>query len=105
MTDPANKTVLITGAGGGFGREMVRQFKDAGSKLFLTDITDDAMRDVIDTAGDSLVAAVPADLAKEAGINAVIQACNTHNTVPDILVNNAGLGTAGRLDHIPNEQW
>ncbi len=105
MTDPANKTVLITGAGGGFGREMVRQFKEAGSKLILTDITNDAMRDVIDTAGDALIAAVPADLAREAGSDAVIQACNAHNTVPDILVNNAGLGTAGRLDHIPNEQW
>jgi NAD(P)-dependent dehydrogenase (short-subunit alcohol dehydrogenase family) len=40
MTDPANNTVLITGAGGGLGVHMVRQFRAAGAKLILTDISD-----------------------------------------------------------------
>ena len=43
MTDPANKTVLITGAGGGFGRHMARQFRAARAKLILTDVTDKAL--------------------------------------------------------------
>ena len=44
MTDLNNKTVLITGAGGGFGREMTRQFLAAGSKLVLTDLSDSTLQ-------------------------------------------------------------
>ena len=62
MTHPSSKTVLITGAGGGFGRQMARQFRAAGSKLVLTDLNDEALNDVARDAGDELVAAVAADL-------------------------------------------
>ncbi len=105
MTDPANKTVLITGAGGGFGSHMARQFRAAGAKLILTDVSDLALRDVADETGDDLVAAVIADLATEEGCDAVARACAARDTVPDILVNNAGIGVAGRLDHVPRHRW
>lgn len=105
MTEPANKTVLITGAGGGLGQHMVRQFRAAGAKLILTDITDRALRAVSEDAGNDLVAAVAADLALEEGCDAVAELCRSQNVVPDILVNNAGLGVAGRLDHIPRDLW
>jgi len=105
MTNPANKSVLITGAGGGFGRHMVRQFREAGARLILTDISDEALHDAIDDAGNVLVAAVTADLATEEGCDAVAVACASRDLVPDILVNNAGIGVAGRLDHVPRDQW
>lgn len=105
MTDPANKTVLITGAGGGFGRHMVRQFRDAGAKPVLTDLTDDALRDAATDAGNALVATLATDLATNAGCNAVIELCRSLDLVPDILVNNAGVGFAGRIDHVPQENW
>jgi len=105
MTDPANTIVLITGASGGFGRHMVRQFRAAGAKLILTDITDSALREVTDAAGDDLVAALAVDLAAEEGTRAVAELCASRDVVPDILVNNAGLGVAGRLDKVPPERW
>ena len=105
MTDLANKTVLITGAGGGFGRHMVRQFRAAGAKLVLTDVSDAAMRGALDDAGGDLVAAVAADLATEEGCSAVADVCASSGVELDILVNNAGLGVAGRLDHVPRERW
>ena len=105
MTNLARKTVLITGAGGGFGIEMVRQFRAAGAKLILTDLTEQALRDVVETAGDKLVAALAADLATEAGCNALADLCAERSVTPDILVNNAGIAAAGRLDHIPQDQW
>jgi 3-oxoacyl-[acyl-carrier protein] reductase len=67
MTNPANKTVLITGAGGGFGRQMVLQFRAAGAKLILTDINDQTLQSAIDDAGQALVTSVTADLASEEG--------------------------------------
>jgi len=105
VTDPANKTVLITGAGGGFGLQMVRQFRAAGARLILTDISDDALARASDAAGEHLVTALAADLSTEPGCDAVIDACTAQGVVPDILVNNAGIGVAGRLDHIPRPEW
>jgi len=105
MTDAANKTVLITGAGGGFGRHLVRQFRAAGAKLILTDVTDGALQDIVDDAGDDLVVAVAADLASEEGCDTLAETCASLGVVPDILVNNAGIAVAGRLDKIPREHW
>ncbi len=105
MTDPANKTVLVTGAGGGFGRHMVRQFRAAGAKLVLTDVSDRVLQDAVDDAGDDLVLSIVADLATAEGCGAIAETCATRNVVPDILVNNAGIAVAGRLDHVPRERW
>jgi short-subunit dehydrogenase len=105
MTDLNGKTVLITGAGGGFGQHMTRQFRDAGCKLVLTDIDDRALRGVVEDAGDSLLASVAADLATEEGCGVIAGTCSAKGLVPDVLVNNAGIGFAGRLDHVPRERW
>ena len=105
MTNPANQTVLITGASGGFGRHMVCQFRAAGARLILADRTDETLRTVVDDAGDALVAGVVADLATDGGCEALVAACAAQNIVPDILVNNAGIALAGRLDHVPREHW
>lgn len=105
MTDLAKKTVLITGAGGGFGRQMVRQFRDAGAKLVLTDIDADALQLAIDDAGNDLVVSIIADLSSEEGCDVLVETCMSSGVVPDILVNNAGIALAGRMDHVPREHW
>jgi len=105
MTDPANRTVLITGAGGGFGRHMVRQFRAAGATLILTDVSDDALRDAIEDAGSDIKASVAADLSTVEGCSAVAKLCTSHGVTPDILVNNAGIAVAGRSDHVPQDRW
>jgi short-subunit dehydrogenase len=105
MTEPAHKTVLITGAGGGFGRQMVRQFRAQGAALLLTDISDAALRDATEDAGGDLVGSLAADLSTEEGCDAVAELCGSRNVTPDILVNNAGIAVAGRLDHVPRARW
>jgi short-subunit dehydrogenase len=105
MTNPTKKTVLITGAGGGFGSHMVRQFRAAGSKLILTDISDDALRVGIEDAGGDLVTSLVTDLSTEQGSDALVEHCQAHGVTPDIVVNNAGIAVAGRLDHVPRERW
>jgi len=105
MTDLNEKTVLITGAGGGFGLHMTRQFRGAGCTLVLTDINDRALRPAIEDAGDALLASVTADLATEEGCGVIAGTCTARGIEPDVLVNNAGVGFSGRLDHVPRDKW
>lgn len=105
MTDLNDKIVLISGAGGGFGQQMTRQFRAAGSKLILTDLSDRALSAVVDAAGDDLLAAVAADLATEEGCGVIAGSCTAKGFVPDVLVNNAGIAFGGRLDHVPRKRW
>jgi short-subunit dehydrogenase len=105
MTDSSGKTVLITGAGGGFGRHMVQQFRAAGAGLLLTDLSDEALDPVVTDAGDSLVAAFAGDLSTQSGCAEVAGQCAERGIVPDILVNNAGIAFAGRADHVPRDKW
>jgi short-subunit dehydrogenase len=105
MTDPVDKTVLITGAGGGFGRHMARQFRAAGARLVLTDVTAGALQAVSDESGGDLLAAFAVDLATESGCGEVAEHCSSRGVLPDILVNNAGIAVAGRLDHVPRDRW
>jgi short-subunit dehydrogenase len=97
MTDLNEKIVLITG--------MTQQFRDAGCKLVLTDISEKALRSAVDDAGDAVLAAVAADLATEEGCGVIAGACTAGGIQPDVLVNNAGIGFGGRLDHVPREKW
>eukprot|EP00755_Sulcionema_specki_P018604 Sspe_Gene.67297::Locus_39725_Transcript_1_1_Confidence_1.000_Length_981::g.67297::m.67297/K15734/SDR16C5; all-trans-retinol dehydrogenase (NAD+) len=56
------KKVLITGAAGGVGRELVKTFTREGARLVLWDTDLEGLADVRDIAGGSLVAALPVDV-------------------------------------------
>ena len=108
MTDLNNATVLITGAGGGFGREMIRQFAAEGSKLVLhdmpgVDLTATAEELLADTSVVRVVSNT--DLSNTAGADELFEAVNAAGIVPDIIVNNAGIGYGGRLDYVPEDRW
>lgn len=108
MTDLNDAVVLVTGAAGGFGRQMTRQFLEAGSRLLLTDIDEAALgslREQLDTGSGRIIGSVAANLANDEGCRrlfAGIQALGAH---PDILVNNAGIAVGGRFDHVPADRW
>lgn len=108
MTDISGSTVLITGATGGFGRQMARQFGTAGARLLLTDIDRAklvALADETRASGASVLDPLVADLSLDEGVRSVHRLLEGQGTVPDILVNNAGLGIAGRHDHVPADRW
>jgi short-subunit dehydrogenase len=104
MTELSEKTVLITGAGGGFGQHMTRQFRDAGCMLVITDVNEEALQRSREIAGDAMLASLTADLATAEGCGVIAGACTARGILPDILVNNAGIGFAGRIDHVPRER-
>lgn len=112
MTILHSKIVVITGAGGGFGREMIRQFLQAGSYLVLADRDPASLQQAVTqmtaTLGPvpgKILGFVVADLATEAGCDDLHRQVQAITPLVDILVNNAGIAYNGPFTAIPQDKW
>ena len=88
-----NKVAVITGAGSGMGKAISHLFAKEGAKVIISDINLEYLNKVVaEIAGNGGIAtALPANVAKEADIqNMIDTAISTYGTL-DILVNNAGI--------------
>ena len=106
--------VLITGAGGGLGQSMVRQFLAAGSQLILADrdaqelqatTTAVLSKTNLTHAPDAILGYLAADLATAEGAQSLYDAAMPLAPSIDILVNNAGIGMSGSFAEIPQDRW
>ena len=101
----AGKTVVITGAASGIGRETVLKFAAEGATVFAAD------RDV--AGGESLVAEtngdvrfVPCDVTDVAQIKALMDRAASETGGIDVVFNNAGAaGAREPIDEIDAEGW
>ena len=85
---------LITGAGGGFGREMAILFADKGANLVINDINIDGLketRDIILKDYDVEILLAKADISKSEEVNAMINQVFEKFDNIFLLVNNAGI--------------
>ncbi len=108
MTELNQALVLITGADGGFGRQMMRQFLAAGSRLILSDIDEQRLRALqadFGAAPERVLGSVAADLSDADGCRLLYDEVLKIDAVPDVMVNNAGVGIGGRFDHVPRDRW
>ncbi len=108
MTNLNQAIVLITGADGGFGRQMTRQFFEAGCRLILSDIDGQRLSDLqaeTSAAPDAVIASIAADLSGEDGCRLLYDEVLKAGVIPDVIVNNAGVGVGGRFDHVPQDRW
>lgn len=93
-----NKTVLITGATGGMGRELAREFARHGYDLVLTA----TRRDKLERLAEELLARYsvktyifPLDLARPDAPRELYHAIRSRRIPLSVLVNNAGFGLGG----------
>ncbi|PJZ67514.1 SDR family NAD(P)-dependent oxidoreductase [Leptospira wolffii] len=104
------KNILITGASGGFGKELTKQLLEKGANLILTDLKAPDTKPEYYTGSSKplegkILGSFGADLSNEAGCGkAYKEAIKIHPQV-DILVNNAGLAFMGKLLDIPAPKW
>lgn len=114
MTSLQQRVVLITGAAGGFGQEMVRQFSQAGSRLIVTDrpgadvvAQTERLLDALDppTGPEALLGGVEADLTTAEGAAAVYAAATALTPTVDMVVNNAGVAHFGPFHAVPPANW
>ncbi|MCG8346259.1 MAG: SDR family oxidoreductase [Chloroflexales bacterium] len=106
--------VLITGAGGGFGQAMIRQFLQEGCQLVLADLSRDKILQAVEyvtaTPGDraltgKILGFIAADLANPVRSEALYRQCLAITPRVDMLINNAGIACFGRLADVPQERW
>lgn len=88
-----DKTVIITGAGSGFGEGMALRFAEEGASVVVSDINGDAAARVaadISAAGGTAITDIT-DVSKASDVEAMRDNCLKNFGRIDILVNNAGM--------------
>ena len=98
------KTVLITGASAGIGRELVKVFAQHGFNVVLVARSLDKLEALaVETRMTQGVeaAVVAADLATPQGPQIVFDTVRQQGIAVDVLVNNAGVSVVGSFNDIP----
>lgn len=93
---PTWRTVLVTGASSGIGREMARILAAEGSDLVVV-ARDEARLKALAAELPVAVEVLPADLADPTQLAAVERRVIDPDRPVDLVVNNAGFGTYGNL--------
>ena len=86
------KVCVITGAGGGMGREAALVFAAEGAKVCVADVDGEAAERTVAEAGDAF--AVQVDVSDGASVEAMYQAAADRFGGIDVLYNNAGISPA-----------
>lgn len=98
MLEFENKVVMITGAGGAIGRQMCKQFAEAGADLVILDISEENAKQtatIVEELGRKALVGI-CDIRDSKGIKAIVEQAEEELGGVDILVNNAG-GAAGMI--------
>lgn len=91
------KTVLITGASGGIGRELAFQFAQDGYKLVLVARSESKLQMLADELSPAPVVIKVKDISSTEGIYGLVNELKAENIKVDVLVNNAGFGLYGEF--------
>ena len=101
-----NKVALITGAGGGIGRETALLFAAEGASIVAVDYNagaNEAVAAAVNAAGGNAIA-VTADVSKAADCEAMVKAAEDKYGKLNILFNNAGISHADDDDAITTSE-
>ena len=104
-----NKTILLTGAGGGIGIEAALAFAAMGARVILAELDPDKGKQ----AQDAIARAYPqnpavlytVDLADEAQVRAMAARILAQEGVPDVVFNNATITKMGAVDEVDASFW
>jgi 3-hydroxybutyrate dehydrogenase len=110
MTTPtvlANRTALVTGAGGGIGAAIAAELARAGAYVLVQDLRPEVAATVAESIRAAGGAADPAggDISNPEDVRAIVDGLMQSHGRVDILVNNAGLQHIAPLERYPLEQW
>jgi len=103
----AGRTCAITGAAGGLGLAVAREFSKGGANVVLLDLDAEVCSDLVDDikreGGNAI--AITCDVTNDESVQAALNATNAEYGRCEILVNNAGILRPGRLEDISMADW
>jgi NAD(P)-dependent dehydrogenase (short-subunit alcohol dehydrogenase family) len=85
------KVCVITGAGGGMGREAVQLFTAEGARVCAADVALDAVEETVEACSDGTAFAARVDVADEHAVEEMMAATVERFGGIDVLYNNAGI--------------
>tara|TARA_B100000003_G_scaffold69452_1_gene62273 strand:- start:2174 stop:2911 length:738 start_codon:yes stop_codon:yes gene_type:complete len=101
-----NKIVLITGANRGIGHSIMSAFINAGYIVVGTSRSDDGVKKINDTIGDSSKGCgVKMDVTSENDIQSANKLIRDKFGITTILINNAGVTKDNLLMRMSSEEW
>ena len=100
----AGRVALVTGGARGIGAAYVRALHDAGARVVIGDILDDAGAALAAELGAD-VRYVHLDVTDEGEWAAAVEATVSAFGAVDVLVNNAGIANAAPIEHLSTEKW
>jgi len=89
-----DQIIVVTGAAGGIGLEMCREFASAGATVVLAGRTEETLKSVAAELGDAASLVVPTDVTNPDEVEKLIAATVDAFGRVDVIVNNAGSGIA-----------
>ena len=101
------KTVLVTGAGHGIGRQIALDFAAEGARVGVNDVARERaelVADEVAVAGGRSLALV-ADVRSADAVEQMLATLALRFDVPDILVNNAGIYPNSPIIDMSEEEW
>ncbi|MBU6257053.1 MAG: glucose 1-dehydrogenase [Burkholderiales bacterium] len=97
-----NKVAIVTGAGQGMGRAIVRRYAAEGAIVVALDVNLAAAQE---TLGAAAGLALKVDIGDSAAVDAAFEQVRARHGRVDILVNNAGVGSVDAFADIPDATW
>lgn len=88
------RIVVITGASGGIGRELLRFYEEKGDKVYNLSRTNPS-------GGGNFI---KCDVTQEAEVEAAINSVMERDGKIDVLINNAGVGTYGAVEFLAQDK-
>lgn len=102
------KIALITGIGGGMGREAARRFAAEGARVAGCDLNSVGLAETVElvrSAGGEILGSAPIDVGDADAVQAWIDDAADALGGVDILYNNASVQRFGAIDEISVEDW
>jgi NAD(P)-dependent dehydrogenase (short-subunit alcohol dehydrogenase family) len=88
------KVCVITGAGGGMGRDAAQLFTEEGANVCVADVNGDAARETVAQCAEGTAFAQQVDVADEQSVEVMMRATADRFGGIDVLYNNAGISPA-----------